>query len=206
MSKTDRFQSPAAILMLDPENTRVIQRTLLKHGTSKKELEDTTQDVRVRLLEAFARGVAPADLGEMMAFSTKVARDHAIDVLRKRASDAEDLAEPCAPADYHPQRRLIEQRDAVDAERQLEALARLFRDGEMPPLGVDILEGFACGHSYAEIGESLGINADVAEWRMRTMRKLYRKRMTKLGLLPGMTPLRLVVSKPGAVARLRSVA
>jgi DNA-directed RNA polymerase specialized sigma24 family protein len=195
-----------AQLMVDPANTRVIQRTLLFHGMSKKQLQDATQDVRVKLLQAFARGVAPADLGEMMAFSTKVARDHAIDVLRQTESDARDLAEPCAASEYHPLRPVYEQRDAVDAGRQLEALAQLFRDGKMPEHGVDILEGFASGRSYAEIGESLGITADIAEWRMRTMRKRYRKHMVKLGLWPTRAPLHLVVSKPGAMARLRTVA
>jgi hypothetical protein len=91
-------------------------------------------------------------------------------------------------------------------EERLEALAELFRDGDMPEHGVDILEGFASGLSYAEIGESLGITADLAEWRMRTMRTRYRRHMVKVGLWPTRAPLRLVVSKPGAMARLWRVA
>jgi DNA-directed RNA polymerase specialized sigma24 family protein len=195
-----------AQLMVEPENTRVIRRTLLQHGTSKRELDDTTHDVYVKLLEAFARGIAPADLGEMMAFSTKVAKDHAIDVLRKKESDARDLAEPCAAGEYYPPRRVIEQRDAVEADRQLEALAQLFRDGKMPEHGVDILEGVASGCSYADIGEALSLTAASVEARMRQMRKVYRRRMVKLALWPDMPPLRVVASNPGTIGRLRSVA
>jgi DNA-directed RNA polymerase specialized sigma24 family protein len=192
--------------MVDPENTGVIHRSLLEHGTPRRDLEDTTQDVYVTLLEAFARGVAPADLGEMMAFSTKVARDHAIDVLRKKESDARDLAAECERSEYHPLRPIYEQRDPVDAGRQLEALAQLFRDGKMPEHGVDILEGVASGCSYAELGEALALTADSVESRMRQMKKVYRRRMVKLGLWPDMAPLRVVASTPQAVARLRSVA
>jgi RNA polymerase sigma factor (sigma-70 family) len=195
-----------AELMVHPENTRVIGRTLLQHGTSKRELDDTTQDVHVKLLEAFQRGVAPADLGEMMAFFTKVAKDHAIDVLRKKEGDARDLAEPCACSEYYPLRRIIEQRDAVEADRQLEVLAQLFRDGKMPEHGVDILEGVASGCSYADIGEALSLTADSVESRMRQMRKVYRRRMVKLALWPDMPLLRVVASNPGTIGRLRSVA
>lgn len=195
-----------AELMIDPANTRVIRRTLVVYGTSKRELDDTMHDVYVTLLEAFARGVAPADLGEMMAFSTKVAKDHAIDVLRKKESDARDLAEPCAASEYYPLRRVVEQRDAAEAGQQLEALAQLFREGKMPEHGVDILEGVASGCTYADIGEGLSLTAASVEARMRQMRKVYRRRMVKLGLWPDMTPLRILASSPGAIGRLRRVA
>jgi hypothetical protein len=102
--------------------------------------------------------------------------------------------------------RAVVQRDPVDAGTQLEVLATLFREGKMPPHGVDILEGFAAGCSYEEIAEGLGISADTAEWRMRRMKEIYRTRMAKLGLLPNRAPLRLVVSQPGAITSLRSVA
>jgi hypothetical protein len=85
-------------------------------------------------------------------------------------------------------------------------LAQLFREGEMPPGGVDILEGVACKCTHEEIAQDLGISEDVAEWRYRRMKKSYRRRLASLGLAPDVTPLRFVVSKPGAIARLRGAA
>ncbi|HEX8791493.1 MAG TPA: sigma-70 family RNA polymerase sigma factor [Polyangiaceae bacterium] len=195
-----------AELMVHPHNTRVIRRTLLENSTPERDLDDATQDVYVKLLEAFARGDAPADLGEMSAFSTTVAKRHAIDALRKKEADARDLAEPCEASKYYPLRPLYEQRDPVEAGRQLEALAQLFREGRMPEHGVDILEGVASGCSYAEIGEPLKLTAACVRARMRQMRKVYRRRMVKLGLWPDMPPLRVVAVNSGAIGRLRRVA
>jgi len=97
-------------------------------------------------------------------------------------------------------------RDPVDAGRQLEVLAQLFREKKMPPDGVDILEGVACRCTWAEIAEPLGISEDLAETRYRRMKDTYRRRMTKLGLLPDRIALRLIVSEPGAITRLRGAA
>jgi hypothetical protein len=76
----------------------------------------------------------------------------------------------------------------------------------MPADGVDILEGVASRCTWAEIAEPLDISEDLAETRYRRMKDTYRRRMTKLGLLPDMVPLRLVVSEPRAISRLRGVA
>ena len=38
------------------------------------------------------------------------------------------------------------------------------------------------------------------------MRKVFRTRMAKLGILPGMQPLRVIVSGPAAIAELRRAA
>lgn len=94
----------------------------------------------------------------------------------------------------------------MDAGRQLEVLAQLFREGHMPEHGVDILEGVASRCSYEEIGSELGITDRAVEGRMGTMVDVFRKRMARLGLLPGMDSLRLVVSRPGAFEALRKAA
>ena len=64
----------------------------------------------------------------------------------------------------------------------------------------------ASGTSYGDIAQDLGISADLVEWRTRTMRKTYRRRMVKLRMWPGMDLLKCVSSPPGAVAKLRKVA
>ena len=53
---------------------------------------------------------------------------------------------------------------------------------------------------------ALGISEDLAETRYRRMKDAYRRRMAKLGLLPDMMPLRLIVSGPRAISRLRGAA
>jgi hypothetical protein len=97
-------------------------------------------------------------------------------------------------------------RDPVDAGKQLEVAAQLFRDGRMPEHGVDILEAVAAGCTYKRIAHELGITEDLAKWRMREMHRIFRTRIAKLGMLPGMTPLRVVVSQPSAISVLRKAA
>ena len=76
----------------------------------------------------------------------------------------------------------------------------------MPRDGVDILEGAACRCTWAEVAEPLGISEDLAETRYRRMKDIYRRRMAKLGLLPDRILLRLIVSGPRAISRLRGAA
>ncbi len=76
----------------------------------------------------------------------------------------------------------------------------------LPADGVDILEGVASRCTRAEIVEPLKLEEERARGRYRRMKDTYRRRMTKLGLLPDMTPLRLIVSEPRAISRLRGAA
>ena len=76
----------------------------------------------------------------------------------------------------------------------------------LPADGVDILEGVASRCTWAEIAEPLELEEEQARGRRRPMKDTYRRRMTKLGLLPDMVPLRLIVSEPRAISRLRGAA
>jgi DNA-directed RNA polymerase specialized sigma24 family protein len=193
-------------LLAHRENAKLICWTLLRNGWPRQDVQDGLQDVYVKALESFRRKPPPDTLERMMALCSVIAKNHAISAKREAASRRADLAAPCTRAEYGVVEREPVRRDAVDAEKQLEVLAGLFRDGKMPPQGVDILEGFSSGCSYAEIGESLGISADTAEWRLREMKEIYRRRLAKLGLLPNRAPLRLVIPQPGAITSLRRVA
>jgi FixJ family two-component response regulator len=64
-------------------------------------------------------------------------------------------------------------------------LAQLFREGRMPEHGVDILEGVASSCTHEEIAEDLGITDRAVEWHLGVMRRTFRARMAKLGMLPG---------------------
>jgi DNA-directed RNA polymerase specialized sigma24 family protein len=199
-----RTPTPADLLV-DAKVRKIICATLLDHDYPKRDVEDGLQDVYVKALASFQRTAPPDMLDRMMALCAEIARNHAIDALRKAAARRKDQRAPCTRGEYGVLER-VAQRDPVDAAEQLEVLADLFRKGEMPPDGVDILEGFASGCSYAEIARWIGITPDLAEWRLRRMKAIYRRRMKDLGLLPDSVPLRLVVSQRGAIPSLRSVA
>ncbi len=72
--------------------------------------------------------------------------------------------------------------------------------------GVDILGGVASRFTWAEVAEPLGISEHLAKTRHRRMKETYRRHMTKLGLLPDVIPLPLLVSEPQAISRLRGAA
>ncbi len=192
-----------------PEVARTICGALVAAGTPYKEVQDRMQDVFVKALTSFRKGGrVPPDLQEMRIFCATIAKNLAISTLRKDAK-REKLgnAGPCDPEEYGPlEYGAPVRRDPVDAGRQLEVAAQLFREGRMPDDGVDILEGVAAGCTHEEIAKELRITADTVEGRMRMMRERYRSRMAKLGLLPGMQPLHVIVSTPGAIEMLRKAA
>ncbi len=172
-----------------PETARAICGALAMTGMPYQELEDGMQDVFVRALKAFRRTVpppaqVPATLEEMKNFCAAIAKNHVKnkhrDAARRRklgyVGTCERDADEYTPLEYGaPQ-----QRDPVDARRQLEAAAQLFREGRMPEHGVDILEGVAAGCTYKQIGSDLGITDRAVEGRMGTTRDAYRKRMARL--------------------------
>jgi DNA-directed RNA polymerase specialized sigma24 family protein len=211
MKKNNRFQSAAAnavlgALLAHRENAKLICWTLLRYGWSRQDVQDGLQDVYVKALESFQHKAPPETLERMMALCSVIAKNHAIDAKREAAARRADLAAPCKRADYGLVEREVVPRDSIDAGKQLEVLADLFREGEMPRDGVDILEGVACGRTYEEIAQDLAITKDSAEARMRQMKKVYRRRMVELGMWPGMDLLRVVSSTPGVVAALREAA
>jgi len=201
-----RDGSVAARSLTDVGVAKIIAKMLRDQGVPAGDIEDARQDVYAKALKAIRRGRAPAETEEMRNFCVKIAEEYAIDLLRKADVRAMVLVGGCRPEELAPLRSSGAQRDPVDAGRQLEVLAQLFRQRKMPADGVDILEGAACRCTWAEIAEPLGISEDLAETRYRRMKDTYRRRMAKLGLLPDMTPLRLIVSGPRAISRLRGAA
>jgi RNA polymerase sigma factor (sigma-70 family) len=202
---TPKPADPGALLT-HPDNRRVIEGTLLAQGTRRQDLQDAVQDVYVKALTSFQRSPAPPDLERMKAFCALIARNHAIDELRKADFRKRDLVGTCDADQYTPLEYGAAQRDPVDAGRQLEVLAQLFREGRMPEDGVDILEGVASRCTQEEIAQDLGITVDAVDRRLRTMRKAFRQRMAKLGMLPDMQSLLAIVSAPGAIPALREAA
>jgi len=207
--RESRSTDPTQRWLPHPANARCICRVFRAKGLPENEFEDALQDVYVKALGAFReRTPVPVDLRGMKNLCAAIARNYVIDLQRKAAKRERDgYAGLVEDADeYTPLEYGAEQRDAVDARRQLEVLAQLFREGRMPQDGVAILEGIACRCTLKKIAKELGINMWAVRGRMDTMRKVSRARMAELGMLPSMQSLRLIVSAPRAIEMLRMAA
>lgn len=192
-----------------PEVARAICGALFAAGMPECELEDALQDVYVKALRAFRKKDAqvPGDLRAMKVYCAAIATNHTIDAQRRAARRERDFVGLCDnPDEYSPLEYGAEQRDPVDARRQLEVLAQLFREGRMPEDGVDILEGVASRCTLKQIGADLGIGMWAVKGRIETMRKVFRARMVELGMLPSMQSLRVIVTVPRAIETLRMAA
>lgn len=192
-----------------PEVARAICGALRANGVSRCDVEDRLQDVYVKVLTAFREGgaVPPPDLRAMKAYCATAAKNLAIDLIREAEKRKRDLAEPCERDEYGMgEPDCAEPHDRVDAGRQVEILASLFREGRMPRDGVFILEGVAKGRSYAEIANDLKIAGELVRWRMREMRRICLERMEELGMVRRMPSLRVVVCEPSAMPLLRAAA
>jgi DNA-directed RNA polymerase specialized sigma24 family protein len=169
----------------DAQLERLVRYVLKTNGYPVQELRDGLQEVRRRALEWFVDHEPPAALKGMKTLCATIAHRYAVDRLRHEevADDVEgQLGDEEEPDDYELPTPSCEQRDPVDAARQLEEAAQLFREGRMPEHGVDILEGVACGCDHAEIGEDLGITHRAVEGRLKTMRKLFGQRIAERGM------------------------
>jgi DNA-directed RNA polymerase specialized sigma24 family protein len=171
-------------ILADKAVDRAVRRVLVGNGWLEQDVPDGIGEVRLRAVLAFHRGVKPPETAKhMKAFCAKIARDYAVDCLRKK--ETRDRYSPglCEDPDEHgPVPPSGEQRDPVDAARQLEVAAELFREGRMPKGGVDILEGVASGCSYKEVGADQGITSNAVQGRLKTMRKLFRRRIGERGI------------------------
>ena len=194
-----------------PEVARGICGALLANGFARQDLEDGLQQVYLKALEAFRRRdpplKPPTDLAGMKALCRKIARDLAVDGVRQAEYRDQYNVGPCEnPDEFTPLEYGAPRRDRIDTRRQLEVLVQLFREGRMPEHGLEILDAVASRRSYPKIAEELGIDKELVRWRMREMTRIFRERMAKLGMLPGMPPLRVIMSTPGAVQVLRKAA
>ena len=170
---------------------KLVQRVLARYGYPRYELRDGLQEVRRRALEWFVDHEPPAALKGMKTLCATIAQRYAIDRLRRK-----EWRESCGdqgllvdeeddPDNYELPRPSSEARDPVDAGRQLEVAAGLFREGRMPEHGVDILEGAASACTHGEIAQDLGISDRTVEGRLKTMRKTFRRRIEERGMGDG---------------------
>lgn len=189
--KTTNPNPPWALLLTSKAVEKVTRGALAKAGWPRSELEDGVQEVRLKIVVAAKRGARlPEDEATMAAYCATTARRVAIDRHRGTATE-EDALDGSRPeperASADTQLRLhaarVVGRDPVDAGRQLEVAAQLFREGKMPAKGVAILEGIASGCSGPEVAHEEGITAFALQGRLKSMRRSFRQRLEEEGLL-----------------------
>jgi RNA polymerase sigma factor (sigma-70 family) len=184
--KTIMATNHAFSMLTHPEVVGSIRGALCAYGFDRRDLDDGVQEVHLKALRAFRKGAQPPeDLPGMKRFCAIIAKNHAIDVLRKSDARSSDFVDGCDPDEHTPLDDGPPLRDDVDARRQLAVLAELFREGRMPEDGLEILESVAAGRTHEEIAEGLGITPDTVEGRMRSR---FRARLVKLGMLSESLP------------------
>ena len=177
--RTPKNQPAYVQSLLHRETDNAICGTLVVHGWEEQDLQDGLQEVRLRTIRRFAQGTPPpGTLDEMKAFCAKIARDYAVDCLRKKKfRDRYDVGLCEFPDDYSPLSPAFEERDPVDASRQLDIVKQLFAEAVMPDNGWEILLDVASEATYPEIAEDLELTVDTVRGRMRKMRKLFKARL-----------------------------
>jgi RNA polymerase sigma-70 factor (ECF subfamily) len=179
MSMNSKRNTPGyAALLLHRENDDASCGSLIVHGWPEQDLEDGLQEVRLKAITRFGRGLKPPEqLAEMRALCAKIAREYAIQVLRCNARRARYNVGLCeSPDDYTPLIR-HEQRDPVDASRQIAIVKQLFEEGVMPEHGAEILLDVASDATYPEIAQDLELTVNTVRGRMRKMRRLFEARV-----------------------------
>jgi len=185
---------PYTALLVHREVDRYVCGTLAKMGWLQQDLCDGLQEVRCRAIQAFSKkGVTPpATVDDMKAYCARIARNYVIDLWREQ-EDAEEHGDAglCEdPDEFFPLPGTYEERDPVDAKRQLAVAKSLFDRGLMPSRGQSIIEGVAWDIPLRKLGRELGITARAVEGRLDTMRKLFRKEIEARGMAEFLVPLK----------------
>jgi DNA-directed RNA polymerase specialized sigma24 family protein len=154
-------------------------------GWLQQDLCDGLQEVRLRAIQAFRKGLPPpANVDEMKAFCARVARNYVIDLWRKK-EDAEEHGDTglCEDADeFFPLPGTQEERDPVDAKRQLAVAKSLFDRGMMPTAGQAILEGVAWKIPYKKLAWELHLSVATVKSRLNRMREVFGEEIDQLGM------------------------
>jgi DNA-directed RNA polymerase specialized sigma24 family protein len=174
-------------VLTDREVDRAVCGTLVKMGWLQQDLCDGLQEVRCRAIEAFHKGLEPpATVGEMKAYCARIARNYVIDLWREQAENAKlgDTGLCEDPDEFFPLPGSHEERDPVDAKRELAVARSLFQRGKMPARGQAILEGVAWDIPYRKLARELHLTTKTVEVRMKRIREVFREELDALGIGP----------------------
>ncbi len=177
---------PYTALLVHREVDRYICGTLARMGWLQQDLCDGLQEVRCRAVQAFSKegAIPPATVDDMKAYCARIARNYVIDLWRKQ-EDAEEHGDAglCEdPDEFFPLPGTYEERDPVDAKRQLAVAKSLFERGLMPSRGQCILEGVAFEIPYRKLARELQLSVWTVKSRLKAMRAVYKAEIEELGM------------------------
>jgi hypothetical protein len=86
------------------------------------------------------------------------------------------------PNEFFPLPGSYEERDTVDAKRQLAVAKSLFDRGRMPTAGQAILEGVAWKIPYKKLAWELHLTVDTVKSRLKEMRQVFGEEIEQLGM------------------------
>jgi RNA polymerase sigma factor (sigma-70 family) len=167
-----------------PEVVKTLRVTLDRHGVFQADMPDAIANAQVGLLEAIAKGKAPAadDLSGWKGLACTVAARQCASAIRKEETRRKHDVGLCEDPDDHTPLEHFNRPDPIDAGRQIRVLVAQFEAGVMPDQGLEILEAVAAKMSYEEIAEDLGISEGTVRGRLHRMRKLFKERLLLLGI------------------------
>jgi DNA-directed RNA polymerase specialized sigma24 family protein len=193
--------SQCSNLPAHPDVVRAIEGTLCNYGVCRQDLEDAVAEVQTRALEYVQGRQPPCDVAGWTALCVTIAQHWRTDENEKQEYRAQYDEGPTDEADQRtPLEHGAPARDPIDTQRLLEVLAGLFRAGEMPEHGLDILDCKQAGMTYREIGEELGLSRSVVRWRMHVMRKRFLRKLALLGMMVTLILLALLAARSTQVA------
>jgi DNA-directed RNA polymerase specialized sigma24 family protein len=153
MSSRPSVQPPHAAWLVLPEITDAIEKALRKRGLWGPDLEDHRQSVLER---AYVAAEPPGTREECVYLVRKIAREMAIDILRKRRRRSKVDVGPCGDPDERPP--LDGGRDgadAIDARRQLALIQRDIESGSITARQAAILTSAVDDVSQLEIAAQM---------------------------------------------------
>jgi DNA-directed RNA polymerase specialized sigma24 family protein len=165
---------PHAAYLVAPEVREAIGMVLRRRGVPAVDSEDLTQDVIERALRT-AR--PPESQGECVLLVRKIAKDLAIDTFKSARARGKYNAGPYENPDEAPARAPSagEQRDPIDAARQLDVVEEQIRVGNITARQASILASSALDMPHAEIASELKLAPQTVRNELGAARRTVRQ-------------------------------
>ncbi len=167
--------------LVDQDLLKAVRRVLRRRGIRLQDVDDAVAVVQVKVLEAATRGPIPTELGPLLAFCKRIARDYAIDLHRKNKARAKRNVGLCEdPDDCVDETDGPATRETLDRRRLVGVLYDQVVLGELPGHAMAILHAEAAGIPHKTTASELGLTDRAVEHRLAVIRQRYRARVADL--------------------------
>jgi len=184
---------------------RPIKTTLRSFGVPRQDLEDGVAEVQTRTLEYLEGKPLPEGIEQWVALCTTIARHWRLDEKEKEETAQKYCTGLCEePDEYVGIEPPVDRPDAVDARRMVGVLQHMFDAGKMPEKGDEILDCVQAGMTSEETGVELDLSPQTVRTRLMKMRRLFARRLARLGMAVTMVVLLVLGTGCGVQARLEA--